>query len=1186
LCLKRIDIQGFKSFGDRVRLELHPGLSVIVGPNGSGKSNISDAISWCLGEQRASHLRGSRMEDVIFAGSDKRKPVSLAEVTLTLDNGAKNFPLPYEEVAITRRLYRSGESEFLINKVPCRLKDIQALFMDTGLGRGAYSLIGQGKVDEILNSRPEERRSVIEEAAGIVKYRHRKEEALRKLSSAQQDLNRISDIINELAGRIEPLARQADKARQYKELKNKAWQLELALFKRDWQDLTAKAKEISEQLQQVKREFQDERPVIEEKLEHARGRLLTIEKNIGEARDRYFKIISNIETTQNKLTLVNEQISHHTAETQRVENDLRESQTALQKLISELSEEREKLLKLKQDAAQRFSSAGDKALQQLEQEVQEKQALLQNLNTDLIDQLNRVAHQRNIRNQAADRKEQLNQRLNHMRKMAGEAMEREKTLGVSIDAARYRLEEAGRRKQALLSETRQTEEELKQLNQELSRIQAKLLAAKEEMVAKHSRLKVLEENLSSHSGFMKPVRELLKASKHRQEVFSGICGAVADLIKVPKGLETAIEAALGGALQNLVTETSSQAKAAIEYLKKHNLGRATFLPLDSLRPTPAGEWEKKSLGLPGVIGLAAGLTETESKYRPVVELLLGRLVVVDTLDNAIKVARQMQQRIRIVTLTGELFHPGGSLSGGGPVRNAGGMLHTRRERDELARYVQELHLQVHELTGRLTEKQLKQRELSGRLQSCQQELVALGLELQAAEMDLTKAKEELTKARERSQESQWEIAKTEQEVKHWSETETEAAEKLAALEQELEQLQDQLVVTQEELAAARDQKAQLESAVHREKIRQAELRQEILGSQKITDRLTKEVEEKRMSVTAAEALLAHLHNRAQELEEQRSLLATELQKLEQEQILADENLKSQQTKYEAEAAVLKELEDQWQRLQEQWHRTREQIHALELQQARNQTELELLTNRLAEYGIDDPAGINVEPAASKRRARADLQEIRGQMAALGPVNAGAEAEYQEVMERYHFLLGQKQDLEESRRSLEQLVEELNRLMSSQFEHAFTVINQNFNRVFQQLFGGGGASMSLTGGDALTCGIEITARPPGKKNQSLSLLSGGERALTAIALLFAILQYKPSPFCVLDEIEASLDEANVKRFADYLSRTSQEVQFIVISHRKGTMERADALYGVTMDEAGVTRLLSMSLEEIKGNKRLA
>ncbi|MCL5935759.1 MAG: chromosome segregation protein SMC [Firmicutes bacterium] len=1183
MCLKRIDIQGFKSFGDRIKLELHPGLSVVVGPNGSGKSNISDAVSWCLGEQRASLLRGSRMEDVIFAGSDKRKPVGLAEVTLTLDNGAKLFALPYEEISVTRRYYRSGESEFLINKVPCRLKDIQALFMDTGLGRGAYSLIGQGKVDEILSSRPEERRSVIEEAAGIVKFRHRKEEALRKLSAAQQDLNRISDIINELSGRIEPLAQQAETARQYKKLENEAWHLELALFKRDWQDLTTKAKEISRQLEQVKREFQDERPIIEEKLERARARLLSIEKNIGEARENAFAIESNLERVQNKITLVNEQISHQTTESQRVENELQESRAALQKLEFELTQEKEKLGNLKQAAAQVFSSAGDQELQRLEQAIEAHQELFQNLNTDLIDQLNQAANQRGIRNQAADRKEQLSQRLNHMRRIAGETSEAARTLGSSIDAAGNSLQKLEGSKQEISSGSRQAAEELKVLEQELSQLQSRLLAKKEETVAKHSRLKVLEENLSSRSGNGRPVRELLKAS---QESASGICGAVADLIKVPKGFETAIEAALGGALQNLVTETSAQAKAAIEYLKQQNLGRATFLPLDSLRPTPAGEWENKAMGLTGVIGLAADLIETEPKYRPVVALLLGRLVVVDTLDNAIQTAKQMQQRLRIVTLGGELFHPGGSLSGGGAVRNAGGMLHTRRERDELAQNVQELHVQIHELTEFQTQKQIQQRDLNGRLQDYQQQLVDLGLELQAAEMELSKANDELNRANQRSQESRWEIANIEQEIGHWVKTEAEAAAKLATLEQELAKLQDQLAATQAGLAADRDQKAQLEGTVHQEKVRQAELRQEILGLQKITDRLEKEYQDKKMSIASAEALLVHLNNRIRELEQQRSQLDQDLQRLGQEQSLALEDLKAKQAQQEAEAEALKQLENRWQRLQQQWQQTQEQIHILELQQARNQTELELLISRLQEYGIEDPTQITVEPVAGKRQAKADLQEMKGQMAALGPVNAAAEAEYQEVLERHRFLLGQKQDLEESRTSLEQLVEELNRLMSGQFENAFAIINQNFNTVFQQLFGGGGASMTLTGGDTLTCGIDITARPPGKKNQSLSLLSGGERALTAIALLFAILKYKPSPFCVLDEIEASLDEANVKRFADFLSRTSDEVQFIVVSHRKGTMERADALYGVTMDEAGVTRLLSLSLEEIKGNKRLA
>ncbi|CCO08494.1 chromosome segregation protein SMC [Desulforamulus hydrothermalis] len=1186
MSLKRIEIQGFKSFGDRVRLELYPGLSVIVGPNGSGKSNIADAISWCLGEHRASQLRGSRMEDIIFAGSDKRKPVGMAEVTLTLDNETKTFPLPYEEIAVTRRLYRSGESEFFINKVPCRLKDIQALFMDTGLGRGAYSLIGQGKVDEILSSRPDERRSVIEEAAGIVKYRYRKEEALRKLAAAEQDLDRISDIINELASRIQPLAAQAAKARQYKELSEQAWQLELSLFKRDWQELTAKAEEIAQQVQQLKKELQDERPVIEEKLEQVRTELLSLEKSITDAREKYHFITSQIETAQNKLSLTNDRLSHYHNEIARAEKDCQEARAALQKLETELHQEKEKLDKLKQEAAAKSASSGHRELHQLAQEMQEKQALLNNLNNDLIDQLNRVAQQRNIKNQAADRKEQLNQRLSHMQRLAGQTAEREKSLLAALERAQDKLQEAGRRKQLLVSGIQQREQELTQINQDLSGLNAKLMRLKETLVAKQSRLRVLDESISSHSSFIKPVRELLKAARDYPAELTGICGAVADLIKVPRGMETAIEAALGSALQNLVTETSDQAKAAIEYLKKHNLGRATFLPLDSLRPTPAGLWEKKALGLPGVIGLASDLTEAAARYRSVVELLLGRLVVVDKLDNAVKAAKQLQQRIRIVTLTGELLHPGGSLTGGGPARNAGGMLHSRREREELARQLQRLQQQINELAQRLADKQLAQRQLTEAQQTCQQQLINLELELQAADIDVSKTGEELQRVRERIQEGQWEIAKTEQEITSWSANEAAAAEKLTVLEQELEQLQIHLTSTQQALAAVNDRKTQLESAVHREQIQQAELRQQILGSQKIMERLTREREEKRMFLSSAEAQLIHLQNRVQELAAQRLALSDQLQGLQQDQQSAAENLDKLKKKHEAEAAVLKQLEERWQKLQAYWQQTREQIHALELQQARNQTELELLSKRLAENGIADPAGIPVAPAASKRQARARWQEIKTQMAALEPVNPGAEAEYREVTERYHFLLGQQQDLAESKRALQQLVEELNRVMAAQFTEAFNIINRNFNQVFQQLFGGGSAAMSLTDKNTLTCGIEITARPPGKKNQNLSLLSGGERALTAIALLFAILQYKPSPFCVLDEIEASLDEANVKRLADYLSRTSQEVQFIVISHRKGTMEQADALYGVTMDEAGVTRLLSMSLEEFKDKQRSA
>lgn len=1181
MCLKRLDIQGFKSFADRIKLELNPGLTVVVGPNGSGKSNISDAISWCLGEQRASSLRGSRMEDVIFAGSDKRKPVGMAEVTLTLDNANKLFPLPYEEISVSRRLYRSGESEYLINKVPCRLKDIQALFMDTGLGRGAYSLIGQGKVDEILSSRPEERRSVIEEAAGIVKYRHRKEEAERKLTAAQQDLNRISDIIHELADRIEPLSLQAEKARQFNRLQKELHHIELSLFKRDWEDLNAKLREINEQLTEIQAESDTEKPVVEENLAAARAKLQAIENILAEVKENTLALDTTIDKVKNKLSLVNEQINHADLDARRLEQVLAENLQLEQEIAVELAAEREKLAQIKRAQAKQRATDNLK-LEQLTQEIHFRQEQLDNLNADLIDQLNVIANHRSTKNQATDRLEHFNQRLNHLRRMTAEAATRERELGLVLETAREKLADLKQRKLELTGQKSQIESELKQKQHEVTEVQSKLASTKELMVAKHSRLKVLEENLNSHSGFMRPVRELLKIASAGGGGLTGICGAVADLIRVPVGLETAIEAALGGALQNLVTETSAQAKEAIHYLKKSNLGRATFLPLDSLRPSPPGEWEKRALKLPGVIGLAANLVEVADKYRPVVELLLGRLVVVDSLENAITVARHMQQRLRLVTLTGELFHPGGSLSGGGPVRNAGSMLHTRRERDELAKEVRELHLQVKEYSEKLAASQNIQQELASKLHALQEAVVALDLEIQAADMEVQKTAEDINRSKNRDQENQWELTNVLQEIKNWSEVADKAGHELAAAEEQLNKLQDTINITQKELAVARENKAALEQTMHQENVRQAELRQAQLGLEKIIGRLEQELASKRVSQETSKQALLQLAERKQELSTQQNQLVQELQRLEQVKALAVAELADKQQQRDAAAETVKQLQAQLEELQEQWLQTSQRLHNLELQQTRVQTELDVLMTRLEENGIDNPDQLDIVPAVNKKQARHTMAHLKQQIEALGPVNAGAEAEYAEVTERYNFLLNQKKDLEESIRSLEQLISELNRLMGSQFQIAFTAINKNFNEVFQQLFGGGGATMTLTDEDALTCGIEITARPPGKKNQPLSLLSGGERALTAIALLFAILQYKPSPFCVLDEIEASLDEANVKRFADYLVRASDEVQFIVISHRKGTMERAQSLYGVTMDETGVTRVLSMSLGD-KGNK---
>lgn len=1185
MCLKRLDVQGFKSFGDRISLELNPGLTVVVGPNGSGKSNISDAISWCLGEQRPTSLRGARMEDIIFAGSDRRKPVGLAEVSLILDNSSQIFSLPYNEVAISRRLYRSGESEYFINKTPCRLKDIQTLFMDTGLGRGAYSIIGQGKVDEILSSRPEERRTVVEEAAGIVKFRHRKEEATRKLASAQQDLERISDLIDELAARIEPLSLEAERAKRYNQLSQDFNQLELALLKKDWDDLYTRHKEIVEDLGQAQKGLDNQKPEIEEKLSDAKERLQSVEISLNKAREQTFILDSSLENIQGKIDLLDQQISDLDLEKIRVAKEVSLSRDAQFLLAEELAVESNKLARLQENINNRQKTDQEKTLKALEQAIKAQQAALDNYNSDVIEQLNLVAQQRSLKNQATDRKEQLNQRLAHLTRVRSESQQLEATLKNEICDAKALVNKLSREKQVLLSREQELSELLAKNNSDLNAVQELLLSTKEDMVAKHSRLKVLEESLSSHSGFMRPVRELLKASELKGEL-KGICGAVADLIKVPEGLETAIEAALGTALQNLVTETSTQAKDAINFLKRNNLGRVTFIPLDSIRPAQPGDLERQALKLPGVIGLAANLTESDAKYRTVVELLLGRLVVVDTLDHAIEAAKKTQQRLKLVTLSGELFHPGGSLSGGGVARNSGGVLHTRRERDELVRIVRDLHLQVQNITLDHSSMQLQKQSIEKDIYKIRQASVALGLKLQASEIELTRLEESLKKAEERSGENLWETENIKQELQYWSQTEKSAAENLTQSEQELENLQGKFSVTQLSLASAREERELLEKAVHKEKVLQAESRQEIIGIEKIIGRLEQELQAKETFLNNSDESLKQLRNRANELTFRKEQLINELKITKLARAQAAEDLKLEQENRESAASLVHKLENKLFNIQEELQKQAKIIHSLELHLARVQTELSFLTNRFEELGITKPDELELSTVNNKRQAKATLADLKRELEEMGPVNARADLEYLEVSERYNFLIVQRKDLEESKLTLERLIRELDKLMSSQFEAAFERINTNFNTVFSQLFGGGAAAMSLTEGDSLTCGIEITARPPGKKSQSLSLLSGGERALTAIALLFAILQFKPSPFCVLDEIEASLDDANVKRFADYLSRTSDEVQFIVISHRKGTMEKAQYLYGVTMDEAGVTRLLSMSLEDNKGTRRLA
>ncbi|WP_442600975.1 chromosome segregation protein SMC [Paenibacillus sp. KN14-4R] len=1181
--LKRIELSGFKSFADRTELEFVQGITAVVGPNGSGKSNISDGIRWVLGEQSARSLRGGKMEDVIFAGSDARKAVNYGEVSLTLDNASQTLPLDFGEVTVTRRVHRSGDSEYFINKQACRLKDITELFMDTGIGKEAYSSIGQGRIEEILSTKSEDRRSIFEEASGIVKYKSRKKEAEKKLADTEQNLLRIHDLVSELDAQVEPLRKQSEKAVRFKQLKETLKKSEIALYVHEIEGIHAAWEEGSQKLVELGKEQEKLSTVVQlhdAHLEEHRLAERRLEDEVNTLQATLLRLSEEVEKNEGYGEVLRERKKHFGSNRETLLQSITSQQTRIEGRQIELSEQQGKLTVVTQD------------LQELEKVLKEEEIRLlgvsgglgteaeELLKTELLEIMNAIAAARNDIRYAEQQSDSLNRRLEKLEeerqkwsKQQDELVERRKLLDGSIEEATRALDEV---RTKYVEATRQLREKEKAAEEE------QVIARKVEgrMDALISRRDTMVELQDDFDGFMHGVKEVLKAKRNNH--LKGIRGAVAELVRVPAEVEVAVETALGGALQNVVVETEKDGRTAIAFLKQRQLGRATFLPMDVIRGRSISDNERRAMQeAAGFVGVAVDLVSFETEYTAIIASLLGNVVIAETLEDANRIAAKVGYRYRVVTREGDVVNAGGSMTGGSHAKKTANLLGRKRQIEELEKEIVLSDVELKECKQRVANvkaeiaqanrdlQELRDLSETKRIeeQSLLSERSALNAEARSIDEGLSEdtqdrdsLKAERTEHIQKKEQSRIELAELEKVDAELQQKLRDAELARKASEFAKEELQEHLTGLKVKVAATSQVKQGLLAEQKRIEQELAQVQQELTDSQESLRQLERSAEmNEAESIAQLEALNQAKLRRsecAEQIEFKRAERADWLRKLEQEESHTRE-----------QRVALKEVEST--------------LHATEVRVNRLDVELDNLLKKLSEeYELSYELAKERYPIPEDiPGAQSEVRELKREIASLGSVNLGAIEEYERVYERYDFLSAQQNDLIEAKTTLYGVIREMEDEMSKKFKTTFDAIRSHFGTVFSKLFGGGRADLILSEPDnLLETGIEIVAQPPGKKLQNLSLLSGGERALTAIALLFSILHVKPVPFCVLDEVEAALDEANVSRFAEYLREFAESTQFIVVTHRKGTMEEADVLYGVTMEEGGVSKLVSVRLEE--------
>ncbi|MBQ3668444.1 MAG: chromosome segregation protein SMC [Clostridia bacterium] len=1182
--LKRLYIHGFKSFADKVEITFEHGITGVVGPNGCGKSNIADAIRWVLGEQSAKQLRGSKMEDVIFNGTDKRRRLGWCEVTLTFDNEDHALPIDFTEVAVTRRAYRTGEGEYMINSQPCRLKDIVDLFRDTGTGRDGYSIIGQGRVDEILSQKTDERRQVFEEAAGIVKYKARKTEAEKRLENTAQNLARVSDLVESLEERIEPLRLQSEDARKYLALRDELKGLELNAFILRSQRYMERMGELDGVLSDIARdtaENENARQTLSNQRDDSQQRLETGERESAALRESLQEYIRDVEAAEGSAGVLRERLISYQKERSRLESEKEAAgqgeqglKNRISQLEAELAQSRETLEKerLRSQASEDELSRKENALRELENRAEEAKEAV-------IDAMNALGDQRS--EQA--RLSALSQAIGAQIKSLGSNVEKNAEQGAEYEKAREiaagQLETEKQRLAALGDDAKRISEETHRLGEQfdkLSRESNELLAQRQEL---SSRAKLLNEMQRDYEGYNLSVKQVLKEAERLK--LTSVHGVVANVIHAEQRIEKAVETALGAALQDIIVDSEEDARELIGFLKRYRYGRATFLPISAVRGRTLDYNERRVLSMPGCIGIASEMVTYDPIYKGIAENLLGRTVIAENLSAAIPIHRAGRQSFRLVTLDGDVMNVGGSMTGGSTVSRMTSLLSREREIKETGEKLMQMNARLKDYDIRLKETAQKRSDLKASRQEAYDEF----------------HQQEIAVAR-----AQAHLSQTEEVWQAHSERQTAVVNEKQRLEAQLEEiaLQEKELgsrkqLSEESSAALKEEAVRLQGELNAERPRVDEFRERVMAG-----RLSLAAFEKDTAVKADELkrlidrqgdTLRMLQDAEENLKKLKLSEDSDRERLSsEEQSLGIARASLNETRAEFEKAdkarlaaqeALKAINEKLESLNREAEELSERNHRSELLRQKLESDLNNLTGRIFEdyqltlEGAKEFEDKDFKLSEGERR----ITSIKSEIKALGSVNVGAMDEYREVSAKYEELSSQRDDLVKARDDLTGIIDELGGKMEKQFKEKLTQLDEYFGETFTALFGGGQARISLEDPDnALTSGIEIAAQPPGKKLQLLSLLSGGERALTAIAILFAMLKLKPTPFCMLDEIEAALDDANIDNFAEYLKGYSVNTQFVVVTHRKGTMSACDALYGVAMEEKGVSKLMSVKLQE--------
>ena len=1179
--LKSIEVQGFKSFANKIVFDFHNGITGIVGPNGSGKSNVADAVRWVLGEQRVKQLRGGNMQDVIFSGTELRKPLSYASVAITLDNSDHQLPIDYNEVTIARKLYRSGESEYLINGSTCRLKDVNELFYDTGIGKEGYSIIGQGQIDKILSGKPEDRRELFDEAAGIVKFKRRKNMSVKKLEEERQNLLRVNDILSELEKQIGPLEKQSEVAKAYLRKKEELKTYDINMFLMETSRLKAELASVEEkikiaqdelddvttQYENTKTEYEEievQTDIIDDSLERAK-------RQLNETKLLKQQLEGQIEVLKEQINTARMNDEHLEQRSKAIHEELREREENIASLAKEKEE-------LEIQISEKYSDdkASEKLLLRVQTRIAELAGAIENEKQSLMELLNNRSYTKaNIQKfdtmleQIQVRRSELHQRLITLRSEA------EKQNGLSAEYEQE-LKNISDTIISYVDEIKQYESEIDEIQNDIAKKTEQLRIGQTAYHRESSRLESLKNITERYDGYGNSIRRVME---RRNEV-RGILGVVADIVKVSKEYEVAVETALGGSIQNIVTDNEETAKKMIQYLKQNKFGRATFLPLTAVNGN-SHKIQKEILTESGVIGVASSLVQVEDKYLGLAENLLGRTIVVDHIDHGIALARKYKQTLRIVTLEGDLLNPGGAMSGGA-FKNSSNLLSRRREIEEFEKTVQTLKSEMEEMERVVERRKEERSRLYAKVEYVKGQLQEAYVVQNTAKMNMNQVNARLLESKAEEKQIHMENSDIEAQIQEIKENQESIFVELEYSEKIEEELKTSSERQQKELDAAREEESRQLQEAEKMHLTYASLEQKYQFLQENETRILDEIQKFKEELSKLdinkgdaseeirnkEAQIQDIQNTIDNSKDLFEEIEEEIRKFVAEKEELTKKNKAFIVKREELSKRMSELDKESFRLNSKREGFEE---ASDKQISYMWDEYELTYSRAMELRDENLNDL----AFMKKR----IQALKNEIKALGSVNVNAIEDYKNVSERYEFLKTQHDDLVEAETTLVKIIEELDNAMRKQFRERFNEICVEFDKVFKQLFGGGKGTLELMEDeDILEAGIKIIAQPPGKKLQNMMQLSGGEKALTAISLLFAIQNLKPSPFCLLDEIEAALDDSNVTRFAKYLHKLTKHTQFIVITHRRGTMTAADRLYGITMQEKGVSTLVSVDLLE--------